>query len=280
VIAACLKWVDRRPEIDPMSAQVHTDARTAGASPADEAALEWALRAGEATGAPVLAVSAGPPAAESVLRKALEAGADRAALVPLAGPEPSEAVARALAAVLRDAGATMVWCGDHSLDRGSGSVPAYLAAELGLAQALGLVEVGLVEVTLTAGVDVAGLRRLDRGRRERVALSGGGVVSVEGATARLRRATLDAARWARTATVERCGAEPTDAPTVERVLRPFRPRARVLPAPQGREALDRIAALTDAGTAKAHNEVVTLSPADAAARLLEAMAAWGYDLPG
>jgi electron transfer flavoprotein beta subunit len=275
VIAACLKWVDRRPEIDPLHAHVRTDARTAGASPADEAALEWALRAGEATGRQVLAVSAGPPAAEAVLRQALAAGASRAALVPLTGSEPSDAVARALAAVLRDAGVTLVWCGDHSLDRGSGSVPAYLAAELGLAQGL-----GLVEVHVDPRGPLTGLRRLDRGRRERIALSGESVLSVEGATAHLRRATLAAARWARTAPVDRCGPAPADGAAAEPTLRPFRPRARVLPAPVGADALDRIAALTDAGTVKAHREVITLAPADAAARLLEAMASWGYDLPG
>jgi electron transfer flavoprotein beta subunit len=274
VIAACLKWVDRRPEIDPLQAHVHTDARTAGASPADEAALEWALRAGEVTGRPVLAVSAGPPAAEAVLRQALAAGADRAVLVSLTGAEPSDAVARAIAAVLRDAGATLVWCGDHSLDRGSGSVPAYVAAELGLAQALGLVEVrGDSRGALT------GLRRLDRGRRERVSLEREGVLSVEGATAHLRRATLAAARSARTARIDRAALEPTDGASGEPTLRPFRPRARVLPPPAGADALERIAALTDAGTIKAHREVVTLAPADAAARLLEAMASWGYDLP-
>ena len=169
----------------------------------------------------------------------------------------------------------MVWCGDHSLDRGSGSVPAYLAAELGLAQAL-----GLVEVQVTPGAGLTGLRRLDRGRRERVALTGGGVVSVEGATAHLRRASLAAARWARTANVDRIGPEPVGLPAVETALRPFRPRARVLPAPPGADALDRIAALTDAGATKAHSEVVTLAPTDAAARLLEAMTSWGYDLPG
>jgi len=275
VIAACLKWVDRRPEIDPLNAQVRTDARSAGASAADEAALEWALRTGEATGRPVLAVSAGPPAAEAVLRQALAAGADRAVLAPVTGAEPSDAVAAGLAAVLREAGASMVWCGDHSLDRGSGSVPAYLAAELGLPQALGLVEVGLA-----GGAALTGLRRLDKGRRERLALDGDGVISVEGATAQLRRASLAASRLARAATIERIGAEPVDQPAIEQVLRPFRPRARVLPAPRGAAALDRIAVLTDAGTAKAHSEVVTLAPADAAARILEAIASWGYDLPG
>ena len=109
------------------------------------------------------------------------------------------------AAILREAGATMVWCGDHSLDRGSGSVPAYLAAELGLAQAL-----GLVEVEVAAGAALTGLRRLDRGRRERLALDGDGVISVEGATAQLRRASLAAARSARTATIDRVGLEPLD----------------------------------------------------------------------
>jgi hypothetical protein len=48
----------------------------------------------------------------------------------------------------------------------------------------------------------------------------------------------------------------------------------------GAEARERIAVLTDAGTVKAHRELVTLAPAHAAARLLEAMASWGYDLPG
>jgi electron transfer flavoprotein beta subunit len=273
VIAACLKWVDRRPEIDPLDAHVHTDARTAGASPADEAALEWALRTGEATGRPVLAISAGPPAAEAVLREALAAGAARAVLVPMAGTEPSAVVARALAAVLREAGVTTVWCGDHSLDRGSGSVPAYLAAELGVAQAL-----GLVEVRAGAQGVLTGLRRLDRGRRERVAVADEGVLSVEGSTAHLRRATLAAALSARAATVDRARPAPVDS-GAEPTLRPFRPRARVLAPPAGADAIERIAALTDAGAVKAQREVVTLTPADAAARVLQAMTAWGYDLP-
>ena len=50
MIAACLKWVDRRPEVDPLDAHVSTDARTAGMSAADAAALEWALRTGERLG--------------------------------------------------------------------------------------------------------------------------------------------------------------------------------------------------------------------------------------
>ena len=62
---------------------------------------------------------------------------------------------------------------------------------------------------------------------------------------------------------------------------PYRPRARAFAAPSG-EALDRVRLLTDpsGGGAKAsHTELVTLDPAAAAARILEALAGWGYLLP-
>lgn len=272
MIAACLKWVDRRPQVDPLDAHVSTDARTAGMSAADAAALEWALRAGAAWGQPVLAVTAGPAAADTVLREALAAGASRAFRVDLDGSAASDAVAGALAVELLAARVTTVWCGDHSLDRGSGSVPAYLAAELGVAQAL-----GLVEVELESGGDVSAVRRLDGGRRERLWVPGSSVLSVEGAAARLRRASLPAAMAARTAPIA-VRAGPGSPPAADTVLRPFRPRPRVLPPPRG-QVLERIAALTDTGTAKGHSEVVALDPAAAAERIMEALTTWGYLVP-
>jgi len=272
VIAACLKWVDRRPQVDPLDAHVSIDARTAGMSAADAAALEWALRSGQAWGQPVLAVTAGPAAADDVLREALAAGAARAIRVDVDISAPSEVVAGVLAAELLAAGVTTVWCGDHSLDRGSGSVPAYLAAELGVAQAL-----GLVAVELGNAHDTTALRRLDGGRRERLRVAGSGVLSVEGATARLRRAPLPAAMAARTAPID-VRAGPVSSPAPDAVLRPFRPRPRVLSAPSG-DALERIAALTDTGATKGHSEVVVLDAAAAAARILEALGTWGYLTP-
>jgi hypothetical protein len=59
-------------------------------------------------------------------------------------------------------------------------------------------------------------------------------------------------------------------------VRPFRPRPRVVPAPEGHGALDRIRTLTDAGAAVVHGETVTLEPADAAARIVTALTEWGY----
>ena len=47
-VAAAVKWVDLRPDVDPLLGLVTHDVRTSGFSPADAAALEWALRLGEA----------------------------------------------------------------------------------------------------------------------------------------------------------------------------------------------------------------------------------------
>ncbi len=269
MIAACLKWVDRRPEVDPITGVVHDDNRFAGISDADQAALEWALRHAEATGDELVVVAAGPPQAEGVLREAVACGASRAVRVDVALAAPSPTVARALASVV--ASATTVWCGDYSLDRGSGSVPSFLAAELGVAQAL-----GLVAVTLAEGA-IEGLRRLDKGRRERLRVTNRAVLSVEGSTARLRRAPLSRTLAGRTAPVDVvAGPRGVDARVTTVRSRPYRPRPRELAAPVG-SAHDRISWLTAAGTSAAGRaDPIALDPAAAAERVLSALTTWGY----
>ena len=268
VIAVCLKWVDRRPEVDPLTGTVRVDARSAGTSDADQAALEWALRTGEAWGHDVVAVTAGPEAADAVLRQALAAGAAGAARVDLPAGAASEAVAAGLAPHV--SGCHVVWCGDASLDRGSGSVPAYLAAHLGAAQAL-----GLVQIDVGRPGELTALRRLDGGRRERLRVTAPGVCSVEGAAARLRRAPLAATLAATSVAID---VRPTSAPVLTPSVstRPFRPRARLLAPPAGTTALERIAALTGPAAATAHGQPVVLEPDDAAERILEALRSWGY----
>src|SRR5581483_10352501 len=91
-VVACLKWVDHKPDVDPLTGAVRTDWRTAGLSDADRAALEWALRLGGEWGEPVVAVSAGPAAADAVLVDALSAGATRAVRVELPLSAPSDTV--------------------------------------------------------------------------------------------------------------------------------------------------------------------------------------------
>jgi electron transfer flavoprotein beta subunit len=275
-VAACVKWVDRRPEVDPLNGVIRHDGRSSGASDADQAALEWALRLGDAWGDDVVAVTAGPPAADTLLRDAIAVGATRAVRVDGPIDAPSEAVAAVLAGEL--AGCRVVLCGDLSLDRGSGSVPAYLAARLAAAQALGLVGIEVGERG-----SVSAVRRLDGGRRERLLVSGPAVCSVEGSTARLRRAPLARVLSARHAAITVVvGLGGVGGSGVggngHRPTRPFRPRARALPAPHG-DVLARLRSLTAAAVAGGARSAETLEPDAAADRILAALTEWGFAPP-
>lgn len=280
-IAVCWKWVD-----------LDGDARRAGVSAADEAALETALTmaaslddaaAGSGIAEPteVVMVALGPAAADTVLRDALAAGAHRSIRVDASVDLRSDRVAAALADVVRQVlhDVDIVVCGDYSPDRGSGSVPAFLAAQLDAAQAL-----GLIEVTVDGRVDASGapvlraLRRLDGGRREQLTVTTPAVLSVEGSVASLRRATLPAELAAKRATVEVVPG-PLHAEQHADSIRPFRPRPRVVPPPEGQSALERVRALTDVGATVAHGDNVVLDPPAAAARIVTALREWGYLTP-
>lgn len=285
-IAACLAFADRRPDVDPLSGEVSVDERTSRLSDADAAALELALRAAERWGGEVVAVTAGPAAADAVLREALACGAARAVRVELpAAARRAEDVAAALAGALR--GVDQVWCGDQGLDAGSGAVPVLLAARLGVAGAFGLVEVAEPAGDGPGALQV--VRRLDGGRREVLAVEGRAVLSVEGAVARLRRAGLPGMLRADKATIEVVPAitgagGPTAGSTVRVGLpQPYRPRPRVVPGPAGGTALDRVRSLTGAGLAGSDDEgrraAATVTPEEAADLILAALARWGYELP-
>lgn len=324
LVVACMKLVELGAAVDPLTGHVLSDPLSAGPSPADQAALEWALRIGEMWGAEVVAVSAGDPRCEKMLRGALAAGATRALRIALDSDQPSAAVAGAVGAGLKmllagpsreqtpdllvtDAAVrpVVVCCGDASLDRGSGSFPAFLAGELRAAQALGLVAVDpgpVLEVE----------RRLGRGRRERLRLVPPCVISVEATTARLRRASLPGLLAARSATVEVIDAvsrpDPSGLhvaadPTVPGVgldpsgpldggvgagslgavahtgvellgVEPFRPRTRVVSPPAGTTARERILDLTGVFRERRGAKVVVLEAEAAAAELLSALSEW------
>ena len=180
----------------------------------------------------------------------------------------SAAVADALAPVVTHSAA--VWCGDYSPDRGTGSVPAFLAARLRRQQALGLIDVEF-------GDPLRVIRRLDGGRREVLRVTGPAVLSVEGSVAVLRRAPLRAALASQTAEVLPYGTTLVPgASTSPVVVRRYRPRARVLAPPTGATALERLQTLTDASTAPQPGETVEAGPAEAARRIIEVLGEWGY----
>ena len=270
-VAVALKRVDLRPEVDPLTGTVRHDRRSSGLSLADAAALEWALRLGEAWELPVTAITAGPAEAQSVLRDAAAFGAGRLVRVPEEAGAPSEAVARSLAPLL--GGAVVVCCGDYSADRGSGSVPAFLAGELAAAQAL-----GLTRLTPEGAGVLVGQRRLDAGRRERLRVSAPAVISVEPGAARLRRAPLSGLMAASQATIE---TPATDRGTDRRrvhVLRtvPYRPRPKTLPPPAGGSPRDRLLALTGSESERTPPRVVRAAPEEAADELIRYLKDQGY----
>lgn len=279
-VAACLKLAHLRVDVDPLTGEAELDGSSVGLSGADEAALEWALVIAERHGGEVVAVTAGPGASQVVLRAAIAAGAARAVRVDASGDLASAQVAEVLAPVV--ASCMGIVCGDASLDRGSGSVPGFLAAELGFAQALGLVGIEIASAGTGAGAAALPLlveRRLDRGRRELLALGGRWVVSVEAATAKLRRARFDRVLAAAEADIEvlapvlRVGGPESSA---LEIAGPYRPRARVVAAPSSSLApRERVLALAGATDTHARTGARHLDPAAAAEAVLEALEGWG-----
>lgn len=272
MIAALLKMVDLRVEIDPLTGEpaAQPKGRALGASPADLAALETALRLAGAE--EVVVVSGGPAAAaeatEALLRELLAAGAARAVRVEIAAGATSAQVAAAIAPVI--AGARFVICGDASLDRGSGSVPAFVAAKLQAAQAL-----GLTTVALTGADSVEVERRLDGGRREQLRVAAPAVLSVE-AGLRLRRAPLAAVIRARNAEIEvvrTIGAPHGEA--AERLL-PYRAPAPPAPAASAADPRDRVLALTGMLAPAQARRVVEADPGVCADELLNYLSEHGY----
>lgn len=279
MVAACVKWTDLRPEVDPLTGALTADPRCFGASMADRAAAEVALRLGEAWGAPVTFACAGPPDVEPMLAELGASGASRLVRVDVPLGSPSPQVAAVLAAAL--GGVDVVVCGDHSLDRGSGAVPAFLAHHLGAAQALGLTAVDVEPPGRSGSVGapaVVATRRIGLGRSERVRAAAPAVLSVEGSVATLRRASLTASLAAAERRVEVAVTPSVDVPQTPRLVErgPWRPRAKVLPAPEGDDALERIVNLTGALVERTPPRTVELDTEDAADAIVAQLHAWGY----
>ncbi len=106
-------------------------------NPFDTYALEEAVRIKEQLGGEVVAVSMGPPQAESALRECVSVGADQAVLVSdraFAGSD-TWATGRTLAAALGKVGFDLVICGKQAFDGDTAQVGPGLAVHLDLPQA-------------------------------------------------------------------------------------------------------------------------------------------------
>jgi electron transfer flavoprotein beta subunit len=276
MIAALLKVVDLRVEIDPLTGEQAIDPsdRALGASPADLAALETALQL--AAGEEVVAVSAGPAATaqatEALLRDAIAAGAARAVRIEIPTGATSSQVAAAIAPVVE--GARFVLSGDASLDRGSGAVPAFVAHRLKAAQALGLTSVTPTDPAESTVTAVFAERRLDGGRREQLQVTAPAVLSVE-AGLRLRRAPLAAVIRARNAVINVVKPIAPAHQEAEK-LRPYRAPAPPAPVAAAADPRARVLALTGMLAPARARRVVEADPAECADELLNYLSGHGY----
>lgn len=264
-----VKWSALRTEIDPLTAAATVLEGRFGLDPASEAALEVALRLAGPVAAAVVAVTVGPSEAESGLRKALAAGADEAVRIDAPAGAASGDVAAAIAGSA--GGADLVLAGAWSEDGGSASVAPMIAAHLGLPQACGLLDLRW------DGGALLGERRLPAGRRERLRIETPAVVSVEPATASLRRAPLPAVLAAEAASI--AVVHPRRAIAAHRPagVEPYRPRPRTVPpAPVGEDHRARIATLSGTAEPASRAQQLRLDPPEAAAAIVDALRRWGY----
>ncbi|MGC8596197.1 MAG: electron transfer flavoprotein subunit beta/FixA family protein [Candidatus Kryptoniota bacterium] len=104
-------------------------------NPYDEFAVEAALQLKEKFGGEVTYVSVGGDSNKEVIRKALAMGGDKGILVKTESTGDSYSVARAIAGVLKDAGADMILFGKQSIDYDDAAVGTMVAEFLGMPSA-------------------------------------------------------------------------------------------------------------------------------------------------
>lgn len=109
-------------------------------NPFDEIAVEEAIRLKEKGAATeIVAVSVGPAKAQETLRTALAMGADRAILIEATADVQTDieplAVAKLLAAVVKEEAPGIVLCGKQAIDNDMNATGQMLAALLGWSQA-------------------------------------------------------------------------------------------------------------------------------------------------
>jgi electron transfer flavoprotein beta subunit len=268
-----MKWVGLRPDIDLLAGSVSTDDRFSGASLADRAALEVALRIAVERDLPVTVVTVGSPDADPMLREAIAAGARNAIRLdpqlPIGTQPTSVEVARAIAACC--VGASMVVGGDWSLDRGSGSVPPMVAVLLGYEQACGLVNIEIHAESLAVE------RRLDGGRREVLQVTGPAVLSVEGSVATLRRAQIGRVLAAKSAVIDVRNVPMTSSTSGVRVERveAHRPTPRHLLTIASSDPRQRVSSILGVGVQRTPPMRMVLDPDAAADVIIERLTAWG-----
>ncbi len=282
-IAVCLKHVPDQAtvEVDPLTGAIDERRLLYVTNPADEAALELALRL-RSNADTLRALTVGPSRADAVLRAALAVGADHVLRVwdeRRAETTPAMTAMLLAAALRADGLPDLILCGTRSTDQGSGQVPALLGEYLGWPA---VTDVTRVE-TREGGALLQ--RRLDRGAREEVDVALPAVLALDPGIARLRYASLPGLMAAQRATVPIRG--PADlglaaadlyfpTPALRAVLPP-RPRPRTIFTPDSaRPPHERIGQILSAGVTRKSGQILEGAPDQMAAAIVDFLRERGF----
>lgn len=137
-ILVCLKQVPntREVKIDPENHTLVREGVDSIINPYDDYALEEALVLKRKHGIKVGTMTMGPPQAEEILKYSLKRGADEAFLLTdkrLAGSD-TWATALAIVSLIKKIGYENVFCGQESIDSGTGHIGASIAELLNIPQ--------------------------------------------------------------------------------------------------------------------------------------------------
>jgi len=187
-----------------------------------EAALQMNEKAG---GGETVVVAVGPDLVQESLRKAMSMGADRAVQLKTDGPAPADglAIAKALAAELKNGGFDLILFGKHAFDT-SGGIVGTATAEL----------LGLPAVTAVSKIDVANGRgsaqRDLEGATEVVEFPLPAVVTIDEGVARPRYPSLKGIMAAKKKPLESKPAQlgPVRVTVQKAELPPERPAGRII----------------------------------------------------
>ncbi|MGB5065510.1 MAG: hypothetical protein WBQ37_17405 [Candidatus Competibacter sp.] len=255
-IAACLKYVPDPStiEVDPLTGMIDAGRMLYMMNPADESALELALRLRPPNGT-VTVFSVGPVEADRLLQDALAAGADAAVRVwddSLGSLKPTVTTILLAAALRVQELPDLVLCGGHSVDRGSGTVPALLAEHLGWPVVTDVTQFEMLSGRMRVQ------RRLARGARAESEVTLPAILGLETGLVHLRQASLPNLMRVKHMLIplyglEELGLSPQDlyfpAMTLHEVMPP-RPRARIMFTPDPSASIqDRVAQIMSAGVA-------------------------------
>ena len=244
-IAVCIKQVPTR-EWQPRLNDTRTWIREQDASyemnEPDAYALEEGLRLKEKHGGEVVVCSAGPPRVQQVIREALARGADRAIHVEDDAVAAADAfvIADALAAAMTEEKFDLVLTGLQSDDQGFAQVGVVLAEKLGVAHSTIIMEVKIDGQTLRVK------RELEGGWFQWIAMPLPAVLTIQSGINQLRYATLKG------------------------IMAAKKKEVRVVPAPAGTAARQRIASVYMPEKAK-QTRMIGGSAAEAAKELVRAL---------